>query len=437
MAETNKEKTKMEKINDYRKKALENIEKSYNTMKIQLTRLLTRYTIGSNVSKDPEKMNKTRKQLEKLNNQHDLVTKKPTDENINIYLDNYPGGKYNDNEYKSGIDGINKEYEKIDPLRDLNPDDLNKYNQAGRIVETYTNLKNELKLDEENKKFINKTFPKNYNLMNGTTIDKNKLNHFIDEINDKIPENHETEKEAAEGPPEEFSSSGPSVPGSGPGPGPSVPGSGSGPSVPVSGDGSGVSIQKEAPPPDIPPPPLDELDILNDKLKNDIIGAWKEVSYDKDPSKKYWWNTITNETTSIGSPKPTGITATTPKPGFMSYDSQLKENSKTSFIIFVNLVLYPGTSIPEKERKKLACYLNYEEIRRSYAELLNNEYIPLPMNDPSYYKLDNDGKSRQTQNPSSSSSNLNKNTTTRRVSFNTGPPQRIQGGKNKTKRNHK
>jgi hypothetical protein len=61
------------------------------------------------------------------------------------------------------------------------------------------------------------------------------------------------------------------------------------------------------------------------------------------------------------------------------------------------------------------------------------------MNDPSYYKLDNDGKSRQTQKPSSSSSssNLNKNTTTRRVSFNTGSPQRIQGGKNKTKRNDK
>ena len=57
------------------------------------------------------------------------------------------------------------------------------------------------------------------------------------------------------------------------------------------------------------------------------------------------------------------------------------------------------------------------------------------MNDPSYYKLDNDGKSRQTQKPSSS--NLNKNTTTRRVSFNTGSPQRIQGGKNKTKRNDK
>ena len=206
----------------------------------------------------------------------------------------------------------------------------------------------------------------------------------------------------------------------------------------------------DTPPPDIPPPPLDELDILNDQLKREIINAWQEVSYDKDPSKKYWWNKITNETTSIGASKPTGMTSATPTPTFMSYDSQLKENSKISFVVFVNLVLYPGTSIPASERKKLACYMNYEEMRRSYAELMGYEYIPKPMNDPSYYKLNNDNKSILKTN-----TNTNTNTryqpgqrrgqqlprqtslqnTRRRVSFDPNPPQRFRGGKNKTKRN--
>lgn len=117
----------------------------------------------------------------------------------------------------------------------------------------------------------------------------------------------------------------------------------------------------------------------------------------------------------------------------MSYDSQFKENSKTSFIVFVNLVLYPGTSIPASERRKLACYLNYEEIRRSYAELMGYEYIPIPMSDDKYYKLDNNNNSTNTkqQNPTISQ----KNTTSKRVTFDNNPPQRFRGGKNNTKRN--
>jgi hypothetical protein len=104
----------------------------------------------------------------------------------------------------------------------------------------------------------------------------------------------------------------------------------------------------------------------------------------------------------------------------------------------VNLILYPGTSISDKEKKKLACYLNYEEIRRSYAELMGYEYIPIPMNDPTYYKLennvDNDNtKSKQIQNPTISQNN----TTSKRVTFDTKTPQQIQGGKNRTKRHRK
>jgi hypothetical protein len=80
--------------------------------------------------------------------------------------------------------------------------------------------------------------------------------------------------------------------------------------------------------------------------------------------------------------------------------------------------------------------LNYEEIRRSYAELMGYEYIPIPMSDDKYYKLDNN-KTEQTQ-PSITSQNptiSQKNTTSKRVTFDNNPPQRFRGGKNNTKRN--
>ena len=374
----------------------------------------------------------------KINKEFNTANKGPNFlDKLTDFFNKYLGKNYGNDFYVKEIDKFQDHIDELDKIRD----DEIKFKRRREIADEIKPLnmnikylndeKAKLNAKKENIDFINNTFIKSYNSSNNTDINVDVIKGNIKKVNDKIIQKKKADEDPDDG-------SGTSVPVSGDGSG-IPPGAGSGPSVPDSGSGDGPIIDKEAPPPEVPPPPLDELDILNDKLKNDIIGAWKEVSYDKDPSKKYWWNEITNETTSIGAPQPTGLTATTPKPGFMSYDSQLKENSKTSFIVFVNLVLYPGTSIPANEKKKLACYLNYEEIRRSYAELWNNEYIPIPMNDPSYYKLDNDGKSRQTQKPSSSSSssNLNKNTTTRRVSFNTGSPQRIQGGKNKTKRNDK
>jgi hypothetical protein len=59
------------------------------------------------------------------------------------------------------------------------------------------------------------------------------------------------------------------------------------------------------------------------------------------------------------------------------------------------------------------------------------------MNDPKYYKLENNNvNTKQIQNPVQNPTNSRMNTT-RRVTFDTNPPQRIQGGKNRTKRNHK
>ena len=382
------------------------------------------------IANNPNSEKNIEKEFEKANKGTNFL------DNLTKFFNKYLERKYGDNFYVKEIDEFPDHIDHLDKSRE---DEMtfkrmreipNQINQLNMNIKYLNDKKGKLNAKKDNIEFMKNIFIKSYNVSNNTSITRDVIKGNIKKVNDKIIQKKKADEDPDDG-------SGSSVPVSGDGSGiPPGFGSGDGPSVP----GSGPVIDKEAPPPDGPPPPLDELDILNEKLKNDIIGAWKEVSYDRDPSKKYWWNEITNETTSLGASKPTGLTAITPKPGFMSYDSQLKENSKTSFIVFVNLVLYPGTSIPASERRKLACYLNYEEIRRSYAELWNNEYIPIPMNEPSYYKLDNENKnakSKQTQKPSSSSNSKKNTNTTRRVSFDTKPPQQIQGGKNKTKRNYK
>ena len=422
---------------NYRLKTWEKIEKIYKNTKKSLTKLLTRNTIGAQTSKDYTKVKDSSKQIDNLNKSYDTVKNKPeNDTYINGFLNMFGNKK---DEHKDGLKKIEDETNKKDvtEFMDDTPDENGRseksnYNRAILEKETYDKVIKDNELIESNKIFF-QDFIQTFNSLNDTKLDINKITETISEINDETPE---TDKEAVGVPPDDNLGRGPGD-GTGPTPGP-TPGPRPGP-TPVPGPVSGPTkgVKKESPPPDGPPPPLDELDILNDKLKNEIIGAWKEVNYDKDPTKKYWWNEITNETTSLGAPKPTGLTATTPQAGFMSYDNPLKENSKTSFIVFVNLILYPGTSISEKERKKLECYLNYEEIRRSYAELFGYEYIPIPMNDPKYYKLENNNvNTKQIQNPVQNPTNSRMNTT-RRVTFDTNPPQRIQGGKNRTKRNHK
>jgi len=421
---------------------IENIEKEENRLKIQIELLRIKLQkIDEEYKQEYNKYFKTIQDkylneiiagnLENENNINSDFKKIANNGNINKnndFFNNYSINKYPEDYFINEIDKFQHYIDNIDGTRD----EENKYKRRHEIpnkIENFVYQVNELNLmkkklitDKDSINFTKKTFIDTYNLMNDTDLNPEKINNIMNEIKNKIKSEHIDKTKVAD------------VPEDGDGTG---DGKGDGDDT---GRGaysykktSSIKIEKgikdednikEPPPPEGPPPPQDELDMLNDTLKEKIIGAWKEVNYDKDPTKKYWWNEITNETTSIGASKPTGLTGTTPKKGFMSYDNPLKENSKTSFIVFVNLVLYPGKSIPDREKRRLACYVNYEEIRRSYAELWDYEYIPIPMNEDEYYNLVNkNDKSTNTMN------------NTRRVTFDNRSPQRIQGGKNKTKRN--
>uniref|UniRef100_A0A6C0HAI0 OTU domain-containing protein n=1 Tax=viral metagenome TaxID=1070528 RepID=A0A6C0HAI0_9ZZZZ len=434
-------------------KEISNIEKQENIMRIQIKQLNEKL-IKIEKEYDQEYnnyfMNIQNKYLNEIIKENPSNEKSITKE-FRIIANSGDIHKNNDffNKYLKNIYAEDYFINEIDKFPDYIAEldksrDENKYENIHDIPSEIDKLKMKLDYinDEKSKliyqkdsiHFTDKTFINTYNLLNNTNIDDpNVINNMINDIKNRI-KSENIEKKKADEEPESGHHDGDGI------------GEGVG-ERPVDDINDGTysyekkSIikkektipekdkMKEAPPPDGPPPPLDELDIIDEALKNKIIGSWKEVNYDRDPSKKYWWNEITNETTSIGAKQPTGLTATTPNPGFMSYDNPLKENSKTSFIVFVNLVLYPGTSIPESERRRLACYVNYEEIRRSYAELWDYEYIPIPMNDDKYYNLKNT-KSKEIKN-----SLITQKNNTRRVTFDNKPPQQIQGGKNKTKRN--
>ncbi len=352
------------------------------------------------------------------------------------------GNMNNGKKFLERLKDIKKKYIHINEL--LSEDEKIKYDEALSCIENFSEYVKEgniLKLNDNFKKWID-------NLIHN--ISGANLTGLIDSFKKNKPVLNPGKKRDAASEGDDTSGDGTSGAGDGAGDegdGDGAGDEGDGEGDEGEGDGdddgeSGSTGKGTAPPPGGgPPPPLDDLDKLNDELKRNIIDAWKEVNYKDDPNKKYWWNTITNETTDIDAPKPTGLTASTPTPEFMSYDSQFKENSKTSFIIFVNLVLYPGTSIPANERRKLACYLNKEEIRRSWAELMGYEYIPIPMSDDKYYKLENTNTNNNTNNNNNVKSKeenptIFQNNKSRRVTFDSKPPQRFQGG-NKTKRNRK
>jgi hypothetical protein len=268
---------------NYRLEAWKKMKQIYDSTKGKLTRLLTRNTIGAQTSKDYTKVKDSSKQIDNLNKSYDTVKNKPeNDTYINGFLNMFGNKK---DEYKDGLKKIEDENnekelpEFLDDTLDENgfSDKIN-FNIAILEREPYREIIRENELIESNKRFI-QDFPQRFNSLNDTKLDKNKITETISDINDDTPE---TDKEAVGVPPDDNLGRGPGDVGDGIGPttGP-IPG-------PTPGPKKGV--KKEAPPPDVPPPPLDELDILNEKLKNEIIGAWKEVNYAKDPSKKYWWN---------------------------------------------------------------------------------------------------------------------------------------------------
>ena len=58
--------------------------------------------------------------------------------------------------------------------------------------------------------------------------------------------------------------------------------------------------------------------------------------------------------------------------------SLLEKGSDTTYNIDVNLVLYPGESIPLKAKPNLICNSNWEKIRRNISDIRGTPYKPNP-----------------------------------------------------------
>ena len=58
--------------------------------------------------------------------------------------------------------------------------------------------------------------------------------------------------------------------------------------------------------------------------------------------------------------------------------SLLEKGSDTTYNIDVNLVLYPGKSIPLKAKPNLICNSNWEKIRRNISDIRGTRYKPNP-----------------------------------------------------------
>ena len=136
----------------------------------------------------------------------------------------------------------------------------------------------------------------------------------------------------------------------------------------------------------------------------------------------------TGTTGSSGSTGASGTTGAIPPSsasgvasGIRNYASPISADSKTTYIIFVELELYPGTEIPANKKISLGCNQNFEKIRLAWSQLRGSEYRKIPLN---YYE----GVEKKI-NPSFRSQTL------KNVSSRKGVPYR--GGKSKTCKNKK
>ena len=55
-------------------------------------------------------------------------------------------------------------------------------------------------------------------------------------------------------------------------------------------------------------------------------------------------------------------------------------DSKLGYYVVVDLELYPGTSIPANKKLSMACDIQKERIKESFAELRGTVYRPTPLN---------------------------------------------------------
>jgi hypothetical protein len=92
-------------------------------------------------------------------------------------------------------------------------------------------------------------------------------------------------------------------------------------------------------------------------------------------------------TTVMATPNQVGITGVTePQTSSIAagvsrnYTSPISTDTRTTFIISIDLELYPGTEIPTSKKISLGCNRNFEGIRKAYAELRGFVYRPIPLN---------------------------------------------------------
>ena len=79
--------------------------------------------------------------------------------------------------------------------------------------------------------------------------------------------------------------------------------------------------------------------------------------------------------------------------GKQKQDGGSNKESKLNFNVVIDLELYPGTSIPLNKRAVLGCQLQYEKIRRAYADMFGIMYQPAE-----FYTNQDDKQRKQDKN---------------------------------------
>ena len=86
-------------------------------------------------------------------------------------------------------------------------------------------------------------------------------------------------------------------------------------------------------------------------------------------------------------------------------------NPNLSYYVVVNLELFPGDKISDLDKRNLGCQIKFDNIRKSYADLLGYQYQPSLLNTnvmPS--KIDNSNSSSTSSSRKSTSTSNNNST---------------------------
>ena len=74
-----------------------------------------------------------------------------------------------------------------------------------------------------------------------------------------------------------------------------------------------------------------------------------------------------------------------------------EDKSKLAYYISIDLELYPGTKIPDEEKKKLKCMQKWNNIRKAYAEFTGKKYIIQPVYPDEKTKKNKNNKNNTTK----------------------------------------